>query len=246
MIQTRPAPTAMDADLGADLHIRIPAPSANRKLPARASLQALQQTLPISSDAAHATGAQLISVTGGAHLSIALTLGAAFPETRFATMEVTDRFGNEWSSQPLGAAPEIIETELPLTAPTVDGPAAVAVALTANPDTRAFDALISDGGFAAATRLDLANFDPLNTTQGGALAADLANRIKRIAREKGSSQVHLAFQGPFTVAVLLGRLLNTIRAVVYEWDDTVMPARYRPVVTLGLGYAESPIVAINT
>ncbi len=246
MIQTRPAPTAMDADLGADLHIRIPAPPANRKLPARASLQALQQTLPISSDAAHATGAQIISVSGGAHLSIALTLGAAFPETRFATMEVIDRFGSLWSSQPVAAAPEVIETELPLTTPTVGGPAAVAVALTANPDTQAFDALLAGGGFAAATRLDLANFDPLDTTHGGALAADLANRIKRIAREMGSSQVHLAFQGPFTLAVLLGRLLNTIRTVVYEWDDTATPATYRPIVTLSLGYANSPIVAINT
>ncbi|WP_425561997.1 hypothetical protein [Leifsonella bigeumensis] len=59
------------------------------------------------------------------------------------------------------------------------------------------------------------------------------------------SQVHLAFQGPFAIAVLLGRLLNTIRTVVYEWDDTAAPAIYRPVVTLVLGYAKSPIVAIN-
>src|SRR5690606_38305038 len=135
-----------------------------------------------------------------------------------------------------------IETELPLTEPTGGGPAAVAIALTANPDTQAFDALLAGGHFAAATRLDLANFDPLDSTQGGALAADLADRIKRIAREKGSSQIHLAFQGPFTVAVLLGRLLNTIRTVVYEWDDTVAPATYRPIVTLSLGYANSPIV----
>ncbi len=245
MIQTRPAPTAMDADLGADLHIRIPAPPANRKLPARASLQALQQTLPISSDAAHATGAQIISVSGGAHLSIALTLGAAFPETRFATMEVADRVGDLWSSQPVAATREIIETQLSLGTPTIGGPAAIAVALTANPDTQAFDALLAGGGFAAAVRLDLARFDSLEATEGGALAAELADRIKRIAREKGSSQVHLAFQGPFAIAVLLGRLLNTIRTVVYEWDDTVAPATYRPVVTLGLGYAKSPIVAIN-
>lgn len=245
MIQTRPEPTAMDADLGADLHIRIPAPPGNRKLSARTSLQALRQTLPISSDSAHATGAQMILVRGGAHLSIALTLGAALPETRFAVMEVADRVGDLWSSQPGAAAREIIETELALAAPIINAPAAIAVALTANPDTRAFDALISGAGFAAAVRLDLANFDPLDASEGGALAAELADRIKRIAREKGSSQVHLVFQGPFSMAVLLGRLLNTIRTVVYEWDDTTAPATYRPVVTLGLGYADSPIVAIN-
>jgi hypothetical protein len=129
--------------------------------------------------------------------------------------------------------------------PTVGGPAAIAVALTANPDTQAFDALVADGGFAAAVRLDLASFDPLDTSECGALAAELADRIKRIARENGSSQVHPAFQGPFTIALLLGRLLNTIRTVVCKWDDTASPAIYRPVVTLGLGYANSPIVAIN-
>lgn len=245
MIQTRPAPSAMDADLGADLHIRIPAPSGTRKVPARTSLQALQQTLPISSDASHATGAQTISVRGGAHLSIALTLGAAFPETQFAALEVIDRFGNLWSSQADGAVREIAESDAPLANPVANGPAAVAVALTANPDTQAFDALVAGGGFAAAVRLHLVNFATLDADGGGPLAAELADRIKRIAREKGSSHVHLAFQGPFTMAVLLGRLLNTIRTVVYEWDDTTSPATYRPVVTLGLGYANSPIVAIN-
>ncbi len=35
MVQTRLAPSAMDADLGADLHIRIPPTSCNQKVPAR-------------------------------------------------------------------------------------------------------------------------------------------------------------------------------------------------------------------
>jgi integrative and conjugative element protein (TIGR02256 family) len=245
MIQTRPAPTAMDADLGADLHIRIPAPPGTQKVPTRASMQALQQTLPISSDAAHATGAQTISVRGGAHLSIALTLGAAFPQTRFATLEVIDRFGNVWASHADGTVREINESHLPLASPDANGPVAVAVALTANPDTHAFDALVAAGEFAAAVRLDLTDFAALDPGEGGALASELADRVKRIGREKGRSQVHLAFQGPFSMAVLLGRLLNTVRTVVYEWDDTATPATYRPVVTLGLGYATSPIVAVN-
>lgn len=245
MIQTRPAPTAMDADLGADLHIRIPAPTGTQKIPARSSLQALQQTLPISSDAAHATGAQVIRVRGGAHLSIALTLGAAFPETRFATLEVLDRFDNVWSSRADGAPRAVTESEVALVSVDSSGPVAIAIALTANPDTQAFETLASNGGFSAAIRLDLADFSNLDPNEGGALAIDLADRIKRIARERGGSQVHLAFQGPFTMAVLLGRLLNTVRTVTYEWDDTTSPAVYRPVVTLGLGYANSPIVAIN-
>jgi integrative and conjugative element protein (TIGR02256 family) len=245
MVQTRPAPTAMDADLGADLHIRVPAPPGNRKLPARRSLQALQQTLPISSDAAHATGAQMISLRGGAHLSIALTLGAAFPETRFATMEVIDRWGDTWRSPLGGASRELVETQLPVVNADASGAAAIAIALTANPDTHAFSDLVAAGAFAAAVRLDLAESGRLDASEGGALASELVTRVKRIAREAGSSQVHLAFQGPFSMAVLVGRLLNTIRTVVYEWDDTETPATYRPVVTLGLGYSNSPIVAIN-
>jgi integrative and conjugative element protein (TIGR02256 family) len=245
MIQTRPEPSAMDSDFGADIHIRTDPPPHNQKLPTRASLQALQQTLPITSDAAHSTGAQTISVRGGAHLSVALAIGAAFPETKFATMEVVDRMGEVWNSRPTGNSPTVIETELQLPSTTDGAPAAIAVSLTANPDTTAFERLLTNGTFAAAFRLDLAEMKPLQSSEAGALVADLADRIKRIAREQGGSQIHLGFQGPFTTAVLLGRLLNTVRTVVYEWDDTVSPPIYRAALTLALGYANSPIVAVN-
>jgi hypothetical protein len=139
-------------------------------------LQALQQTLPISSDAAHTTGAQTIRVRGGAHLSIALTLGAAFPETRFATLEVLDRFDNVWSSRADRASRDLTESEVALASVDSHGPAAIAIALTANPDTQAFETLVSSGGFAAAIRLDLVGFSYLNPNEGGVLAIDLADR----------------------------------------------------------------------
>jgi hypothetical protein len=57
----------------------------------------------------------------------------------------------------------------------------VLIALTANPDTQAFETLVWSGGFAAAIRLDLVDFSNLDPNEGGVLAIDLADRRGWIA-----------------------------------------------------------------
>ncbi len=64
-----------------DLHIRIQA-AGDGRLPSRTGLQLLQTTLPLTSDAIYATRAQTVRIRGEAHLSAALALGAALPETK--------------------------------------------------------------------------------------------------------------------------------------------------------------------
>lgn len=119
----------------------------------------------------------------------------------------------------------------------------VQIAFAPAPDLSAFDALASSGGFDAAYRImsDCGHVDP---NDGSALARSLANTVKSLCRESGTGELHLAFQGPFPLAVLLGRLLNTLRTTIYEWDDSgsVVTPRYVAVCVLQLGLANSPIV----
>ena len=57
--------------------------------------------------------------------------------------------------------------------------------------------------------------------------------------------MHLAFHGPFAMAVLIGRHLNTLRTIVYEWDASPKDgARYQPVLTLEPGVANGPITEV--
>jgi len=245
-VQTRPAASAMDADLGADLHIRTPSPPGATKVPTRAALNALRQTLPLASDAAFAAGARNIAVRGGAHLSIAITIGAAFPETKFPTMTVAGRENELWSSDRTGLTTALTVTNLELEDGGVAGaPVAVLVTISPGPDTTAFATLIRTDEYAAAVHIGLAQEGTLLPDAAGPLAAQLADIIRATARGEGTSSVHLAFQGPFPIAVLLGRLLNTLRTTTMEWDDSAGVATYLPTVTLLLGTEASPIVKVH-
>jgi len=45
--------------------------------------------------------------------------------------------------------------------------------------------------------------------------------------------------------VLVGRHLNTLRIVAYEWDgDTINGPRYRPAIALEPGVAGGPITEV--
>jgi hypothetical protein len=47
------------------------------------------------------------------------------------------------------------------------------------------------------------------------------------------------------MAVLVGRLLNTLRVVVYEWeDDEVLGPAYHPVLALNPGIVAGPITQV--
>ena len=99
LTQTRPEPFAIDALGDADLHIRIRAAERGR-LPSAEGLSDLRQTLPVTADAIFASRAQAVRIAGGMHLSVALALGAALPETRLGGIEVIDPRGNLWSARP--------------------------------------------------------------------------------------------------------------------------------------------------
>ncbi|MBT1606487.1 SAVED domain-containing protein [Curtobacterium flaccumfaciens] len=233
VIQTRSATTVLDDDIHSDLCFRIDPPDG--KVPEERAVQALETGLPLASDAAYAAGARHLKVAGGAHLSLALALGAAFPETRFGKAEVTDGFDKVWLS-PADEAVTIPNAEqMPVSDADPRRPVAVQVALTPQLDPSGFKRLIETERFSAAYRIAPVE-GRIDEHKGAALARAIADELKQLCRRHNTAELHLAFQGPFAMAVLLGRLLNTLSTTAYEWNDDDPELRwYQPVVVLRPG-----------
>ncbi|MGC4941742.1 SAVED domain-containing protein [Kribbella sp. DT2] len=250
-VQSRPAPFAIDAD-EEDLHVRLKPPSDGR-LPSPEGLEYLRRTLPLTSDAVYAAGARRVRVSGGAHLSIGLALGAALPETKFGNLVVLDVKDNAWESTAPEDDPHTTELqteEVHLdSVHAAEGTESVAifVTLTAEADRSAFDQLVkqSGEGFVAAEVVSVTGSTCIDPREAARLSVAVAQRIKKLSASRGRAEVHLAFHGPFTMAVLVGRYLNTLRTVVYEWDgDTNGGPHYRPVIVLEPGTTAGPITAV--
>lgn len=246
-IQTRPASYAIDAG-AEDLHIRVQAPESGR-LPLPKGLRLLQQTFGLLGDAVHASGAQKIAVSGGAHLSVALALGAALPSTEFHELEVRDTNKQTWQSSS-GEHDEVpsvrVETLIQSDSPSVNSRVAIFVTLSPHADHVAFQRLIELGpGFDIAITLS-AGEGQIDSSTAGSLSKALMAKVREVASTFGRSEVHLAYHGPYGLGVLLGRHLNTLRTVVYEWNgDPSSEMQYVPVMTLEPGAGGGPIVEVN-
>jgi SMODS-associated and fused to various effectors sensor domain len=124
---------------------------------------------------------------------------------------------------------------------------AVFISLTSNPDRTAFDRLLRDSteSFTSAAMVSVTGADRIDPREAGRLSANVAQQIKQLAANRGRAEVHLAFHGPYTMAVLVGRYLNTLRTVIYEWDgDTVEGPSYTPVLILEPGVTNGPITEV--
>lgn len=251
-IQSRPAPFAIDADED-DLHLRIKAANEGR-LPSSEGLELLRRTLPLTGDAVFAAGAKRVQVSGGAHLSIGLALGAALPETKLGNVTVLDVQSNAWESTPSADDPmttKVTSVRLPTevaSSAEVDR-VAVFVTMTPNPDRTAFERLLTNlpDGFAAVEVVSVQGSDRIDPGEAGRLSQAVARHIKGLSANSGRAEVHLAFHGPFPLAVLVGRYLNTLRTVVYEWDGyTTDGPGYQAALVLEPGVTAGPIVDVFT
>jgi hypothetical protein len=244
-LQTRPTPFALDAD-DEDLHIRINA-AAQGRLPDIEGLHLLQKTLPVISDAVYATRAPRVRILGGAHLSIALALGAALPATKFGTVEAVDTKGQVWSSEAHLDDPhhnDIYVEELS-DSEGANSKVAIFVSLSPGADQTAFERLASEPlhqfGKAAVLTATTTDIDP---RESGRLSQTVAQHIKRLAADTGRAEVHLAFHGPYSMGLLIGRHLNTVRTTAYEWEDIDSP-KYSPTLVLDPGSADGPITKVT-
>lgn len=250
-VQSRPASSALDADED-DLHIRLK-PSDDGRLPSRAGLELLKTTLPLTSDAVYAAGPKSVRISGGAHLSVGLALGAALPETKIGKVVVIDTEDNAWTSATLEDDPQSTELTIDPAQTEQDQAAApkhrvaVFVTLTPQADRTAFEQLVNDSaaGFDAAEVISIAGTERIDPREAGRLSAAVAQQIKRLSASQGRAEVHLAFHGPYTMAVLIGRYLNTLRTTVYEWDGNKEDGpRYKPVIILEPGVTDGPMTDV--
>jgi hypothetical protein len=124
---------------------------------------------------------------------------------------------------------------------------AVFVSLTPDPDRTAFERLIQESpdGFAAAAIVSTEPNSRIDAREAGRLSAAVAQAIKRLAASSGRAEIHLAFHGPYTMAALTGRYLNTLRTVIYEWEEeTADGPTYTPVIVLEPGTVGGPITDV--
>lgn len=243
-VQTRNTPQVYDRS-GGQLDIRL-RPSVHERLPSRAGLEDLKDTIGLLPDAVTRSGACSIRVHGGAHLSVAFTLGSALPSSRLGHMEVVDQQGHTWASSGearFSLPPQVQTTAAETTpSPTTKGRPTVAVYLDLLPQRSdaAFDRYLDENAtrLAAWRQLTSTSAELLDPSAAGVIAADAAAHIREISNENANAQVDLLLRCPFPIAVLLGRLTNTLRFVVHEWDDSDPTAgddnraRYVPALSI--------------
>lgn len=224
-IQTRNSPQVFDrTDAQLDVRVR---PSEHERLPDRDGLRDLADTIGMLPDAVTRAGAKAVRIAGGAHLSVAFALGAAFPSSRIGAVEVTDQRGETWAG---GGEPVLADS--PVLQVAADGtgadsaPGRPMIALYADllptPSDAAFERFLDERRDTLAywAKLTPVSDGLLRPQDAAAITGELAARLRAASAQQGNAEVHLLLRMPFPIAVLTGRLTNTLRVTLYEWDDS--------------------------
>jgi hypothetical protein len=116
------------------------------------------------------------------------------------------------------------------------------VSLTAGTDQTAFDRLLTTSGheFTRAAILT-ATTTNIDAREAGRLSASIAQHIKQLAASRGRAEVHLAFHGPYTMALLIGRYLNT-HLEPSPMNGKTQPTMYPGTVQLSFSNPDMPVV----
>ena len=222
-LQTRIVPAAIGPY--GDLVLRLRPPTLDDRRPHRQGLEDLRLFLGDLPHLLEIAGARHARVSGGAHLSVAFALGAALPTTLTGHVEAVDTAGHAWSisenAPAPGASTRLLEIMDHSPREVAKGDAVVYVDLLPTRSDLAFDRLVE------ARRDQLASvFHIRPVAEGnllpedaGAIVSEASHAIRQAASRSETSQVHLLLRCPWTVALLLGRTLNTIRVSLYEWED---------------------------
>ena len=253
-LQTRIVPSATGPHGDLVLRLRPPVPGDRR--PHRQGLEDLRLFLSDLPHLLEIAGARHVRVSGGAHLSVAFALGAALPATLIGNVNAVDTAGHAWSisdnAPAPGASARLLEAmdRSPREAPK--GDALVYVDLLPTRSDPAFDRLVqaSPGRLASVFHIRPVAEGNLLPEDAGAIVAEASHAIRQAASRSETSEVHLLLRCPWTVALLLGRTLNTIRVSLYEWEDgpddcdSRVAPRYLPSLVVRSGAGGSPIEAV--
>ena len=250
-LQTRIVPSAIG--LYGDLVVRLRPPTPGDRRPHRQGLEDLRLFLSDLPHLLEIAGARHARVSGGAHLTVAFALGAALPTTLIGNVDVVDTAGHSWLISDNAPAPgtstrllEIMDCS-PHEAPK--GDAVVYVDLLPTRSDQAFDHLIQarTGRLACAYHIRPVAEGNLLPGDAAAIVAETSHAIRQAASRSETSEVHVLLRCPWTVALLLGRTLNTIRLTLYEWEDgpddcdSLVAPRYLPSLVVRSGAGGSPI-----
>ena len=175
------------------------------------------------------------------------------PTTLIGDVDAIDTAGHAWSISDNAPAPgastrllEIIDRS-PREAPK--GDAVVYVDLLPTRSDPAFARLVEArlGRLASVFHIRPVAERNLLPEDAGAIVAEASHAIRQAASRSETSEVHLLLRCPWTVALLLGRTLNTIRVSLYEWEDgpddcdSLVAPRYLPSLVVRSGAGGSPI-----
>ncbi|MXX36799.1 MAG: SAVED domain-containing protein [Gemmatimonadetes bacterium] len=252
-VQTRIPPFATRVD--ADLVLRLRPPIDGDRRPHHQGLHDLKMFLSNLPQLVALAGAEHATVRGGAHLSVAYAIGAALPTTLIGRIEIVDTAGDIWSLTGNAPAPnrtnELLEVK---TSRVFASTGAVLVYLDLPPtlSNSAFDDILDEDGdrFASAVHVRPLRDGNLKPEEAAAITGEASRVIRDLADQFHTSEVHLLLRCPWTVALLLGRTLNTIRVHLYEWengpDDCGNPARprYLPSLVVSSGTGGGPIETV--
>lgn len=255
-VQSRALPHANDRDT-ADLSVRL-RPSQAGRLPSQEGLKDLASTLPFLPEALSLTGANAVTIKGGAHLSVALALGAALPTTLIGQVDVIATDGQTWTSgtvsRPVSPSPlTLIEGHgMGKMKPTGQRRQVLSyVDLLPLRSDAAYTRLLEEhpGAFDAWQHLRPVSGEPLDPADADRLVTEIAGRLRDLSQTHDNADLHLLLRTPFPVAVLLGRLLNTLKIVAYEWSpapDDAADARpqFVPAAELRPTDRKGPITAV--
>ena len=250
-LQTRITPSAVGPP--GDLVVRLRPPMPGDRRPNRQGLEDLRLFLGDLPHLLEIAGARHARVSGGAHLSVAFALGAALPTTLLGDVDAVDTAGHTWTFSDNAPAP-VASTRLlevtdrsPREAPI--GDAIVYVDLLPTRSDPAFDRLLEArlGRLASVFHIRPVAEGNLLPEDAGAIVAEASHAIRQAASRSETSEVHLLLRCPWTVALLLGRTLNTIRVSLYEWEDgpddggSRVAPHYLPSLAVRSGAGGSPI-----
>ena len=179
------------------------------------------------------------------------------PTTLLGTVDVVDTGGSLWrlsGNAPVPDERNEILTASPRALPSgAAGPVLIYLDLLAQPSDGAFHALASEcgGRFGAAYQIRTVSGGSLKPEEAAALVGEASQLIRRLAGQQGTSDVHLLLRCPWTIALLIGRALNTLRVHLYEWEDGATDAgnvgepRYLPSLVVRSGAGGSPIESVS-
>lgn len=251
-VQTRNVPQVYDRT-GAQLDIRV-RPSTHERLPNPEGLRDLQRTLTLLPDAVVTAGAKRVRISGGAHLSVAYAVGAALPSSRVGSVTVVDQRDEEWvgTSEAAFASEPLVKCTIRSVA-AAQGVAARVLAYVDLLPTRsdgAFDSFVesANDAYAAVAVIQHATSKLLAPEIADSLVAEIGAHIRELSGANDNAEVDLLLRCPFPVALLLGRLSNTLRVRVFEWDDSKKPgrtsARYVPSLQIQASNPHGPVIDV--